>query len=77
MITSVSITGGVVVVLGLDAFTIQIEIAKVQRVKTTDGNLQLKTLVESHFEKTGSEKAEKTLANWKEEASSFWKVCVV
>merc|ERR1712194_773261 len=50
------------------------EIVKVQRVKTTDGNLQLKTMIESHFEKTGSEKAEKILANWDEEVSRFWQI---
>jgi len=50
------------------------EIVKVQRVKTSDGELQLKTLIENHFEKTGSEKAEKILNNWDEEVSRFWQI---
>jgi len=50
------------------------EIVKVQRVTTTDGELQLKTLIENHFEKTGSEKAEKILNNWDEEVSRFWQI---
>lgn len=50
------------------------EIVKVQRVKAADGQSQLKALIESHFEKTGSEKAEKILSNWDEELSNFWQV---
>jgi len=50
------------------------EIVKVQRVKSTDGQLQLKNMIQSHFEKTGSEKAEKILNNWDEELPTFWQV---
>merc|ERR1712174_51243 len=50
------------------------EIVKVQRVVATEGELQLKSLIEEHFKKTGSEKAEKILNNWDEEVSKFWQV---
>ena len=45
-----------------------------QRFKTSDGELHLKTLIENHFEKTGREKAEQILNNWDnwdEELSRF------
>jgi glutamate synthase (ferredoxin) len=50
------------------------EIVKYQRVKTTEGELQLRNIVERHFEKTGSEKAEEILDNWDEELGKFWQV---
>eukprot|EP00804_Cyclotella_cryptica_P030228 CCRYP_017107-RB/>CCRYP_017107-RB protein AED:0.04 eAED:0.04 QI:372/1/1/1/1/1/3/87/1683 len=50
------------------------EIVKYQRVKTTEGELQLRNIIERHFEKTGSEKAEEILDNWDEEVGKFWQV---
>ena len=50
------------------------EIVKVQRVSTFAGEVQLKNIVERHFEKTGSERAEAILDNWKEEVGKFWQV---
>ena len=50
------------------------EIVKVQRVSTFAGEVQLKNIVERHFEKTGSERAEAILDNWEEEVGKFWQV---
>lgn len=50
------------------------EIVKVQRVVTNEGNTQLKSIVQRHFEVTGSEKAEAILNNWDEEVTKFWQV---
>lgn len=50
------------------------EIVKVQRVVTSAGELQLRNIVERHFEKTGSERAESILDNWDEEVGKFWQV---
>lgn len=50
------------------------EIVKVQRVLTTEGEAQLKYMIERHYEKTGSEKAEDILNNWEEEIGKFWQV---
>jgi glutamate synthase (ferredoxin) len=50
------------------------EIVKYQRVTTAAGEAQLKNIVERHFEKTGSEKAEAILDNWDEEVRKFWQV---
>ncbi|KAL7508201.1 hypothetical protein ACHAXN_005280 [Cyclotella atomus] len=50
------------------------EIVKYQRVKTTEGELQLRNIIERHFEKTGSEKANDILDNWDEEVGKFWQV---
>lgn len=59
-----------------DGFTERVnsEIVKQQRVTTAAGELQLKNMIERHFEKTGSEKAEKILDNWDEEVGKFWQV---
>jgi glutamate synthase (ferredoxin) len=50
------------------------EIVKVQRVITTEGEAQLKYMIERHYEKTGSEKAEDILNNWEGEIGKFWQV---
>merc|ERR1712194_641741 len=50
------------------------EIVKMQRVATEAGQLQLRNIVERHFEKTGSERAESILDNWEEEVEKFWQV---
>jgi len=53
---------------------VNMEIVKVQRVSTKEGEAQLKAIVERHFEKTGSERAEYILENWDEELPKFWQV---
>ncbi|KAL9187401.1 hypothetical protein ACHAXT_001504 [Thalassiosira profunda] len=50
------------------------EIVKYQRVITAAGELQLRSIVERHFEQTGSEKAESILDNWDDEVGKFWQV---
>jgi len=50
------------------------EIVKVQRIKTAEGEAQLKHMIERHYEKTGSEKAEEILNNWDQELGRFWQV---
>ena len=50
------------------------EIVKVQRVMTLSGEAQLKNMIERHFEKTGSERAEEILNNWSTEVGKFWQV---
>merc|ERR1719253_596520 len=50
------------------------EIVKMQRVESAIGEGQLKHIIERHFEKTGSEKAEDILNNWKNEVGKFWQV---
>jgi len=50
------------------------EIVKMQRVTTGAGQDQLKHIIERHFEKTGSEKAEEILNNWDDEIGNFWQI---
>jgi len=50
------------------------EIVKMQRVESTEGEAQLKAIIERHFEKTGSEKAEDILNNWDTDIGKFWQV---
>jgi glutamate synthase (ferredoxin) len=50
------------------------EIVSVERVKTEAGEAQLKSMIERHFEKTGSERAEEILNNWNTEKLKFWQV---
>jgi len=50
------------------------EIVKVQRVVTVAGEAQLKSMIERHFEKTGSERAEEILNDWKTEVGKFWQI---
>lgn len=50
------------------------EIVKMQRVESAFGEGQLKHIIERHFEKTGSEKAEDILNNWEDEVGKFWQV---
>uniref|UniRef100_A0A7S2WL87 glutamate synthase (ferredoxin) n=1 Tax=Eucampia antarctica TaxID=49252 RepID=A0A7S2WL87_9STRA len=50
------------------------EIVKMQRIPTPEGEAQLKYIVERHFEKTGSEKAESILNNWEDEVGNFWQI---
>merc|ERR1719356_1668591 len=50
------------------------EIVKMQRLVTFEGEAQLKTMIERHFEITGSEKADEILGNWEEEKKKFWQI---
>ncbi len=50
------------------------EIVKKQRISTNDGRYQLKSLIEAHFQKTGSERAEKILDSWEAEVNNFWQI---
>jgi len=50
------------------------EIVKYQTVSTAAGEVQLRSMIERHFEQTGSEKAEAILDNWEEEKAKFWQV---
>jgi len=50
------------------------EIVQMQRVESSEGEAQLKHIIERHFEKTGSEKAEDILNNWENEIGNFWQV---
>jgi len=59
-----------------DSFDVRVnkEIVKTQRINTAEGEAQLKTIIERHYEKTGSEKAEVILNNWETEVTKFWQV---
>ena len=46
----------------------------IQHICTEAGEAQLKELIEAHFERTGSKKAEHILNNWGEYVSKFWQV---
>ncbi len=50
------------------------EIVKSQRIISGEGEAKLKTMIERHFQKTGSEKAEAILNNWENEIGKFWQV---
>ena len=47
------------------------EIVKAQKIVSNEGEAQLKHMIERHFEKTGSEKAEAILNNWDAEVGNF------
>lgn len=53
---------------------VNMEIVKVQRIATAEGESQLKHMIERHFELTGSERADEILGNWEEEKVKFWQV---
>ncbi|MGF1512932.1 MAG: glutamate synthase-related protein [Elainellaceae cyanobacterium] len=50
------------------------EIVSTQRVSTDAGEAQLKSLIEAHLERTGSQKAQQILDNWEEALPQFWQV---
>jgi len=50
------------------------EIVSVKKIATAAGEAQLKNMIERHFEKTGSEKADEILSNWETEKDKFWQV---
>lgn len=50
------------------------EIVKWQRLATSEGEAQLKHIIERHYQLTGSERADEILGNWEEEKKNFWQV---
>jgi glutamate synthase (ferredoxin) len=50
------------------------EIVKVQKIVTPEGEAQLKTMIERHYELTGSERADDILSNWEEEKNKFFQI---
>nr|YP_010338095.1 ferredoxin-dependent glutamate synthase [Erythrolobus coxiae]UNJ17680.1 ferredoxin-dependent glutamate synthase [Erythrolobus coxiae] len=50
------------------------ETVKIQRVETSAGKQQLKSLIEKHVTKTGSKKAAVILSNWDSFVSKFWQL---
>merc|ERR1712028_117953 len=48
------------------------EIVKMQRLVTEEGEAQVKSMIERHFELTGSEKADEILSDWENEKDNFW-----
>lgn len=50
------------------------EIVKIQRVSAPVGQMQLKSLIESHVEKTGSTKGATILKDWDKYLSLFWQL---
>jgi len=50
------------------------EIVKIQRITAQKGEQQLKELIQSHAEFTGSPKAQMILRNWSEYLPQFWQV---
>lgn len=50
------------------------EIVKIQRVVAPVGQMQLKTLIESHVEKTGSTKGSSILKEWERYLPLFWQL---
>ena len=50
------------------------EIVAIQRVVTTAGAAQLKSLITAHVEKTGSAKGKAVLASWDKYLPQFWQL---
>ncbi|CAM6047747.1 unnamed protein product [Sphagnum compactum] len=50
------------------------EIVKMQRVTAPAGQLQLQRLVQSHVDKTGSNKGKQVLSNWEKYLPLFWQL---
>nr|YP_009314478.1 Glutamate synthase [Liagoropsis maxima]SCW22732.1 Glutamate synthase [Liagoropsis maxima] len=50
------------------------EIVKIQKIITTEGEQQLKSLLELHLNKTNSSKARKILDSWSEFVPLFWQI---
>lgn len=70
-------TGGLAYFLDEDdTFTPQVnrEIVKMQRVTTPAGQAQLRLLIQSHTEKTGSAKGKYVLENWDKVIPQFWQL---
>ncbi|ESW34093.1 hypothetical protein PHAVU_001G123900 [Phaseolus vulgaris] len=70
-------TGGLAYILDEDDTLIpkvNREIVKIQRVSAPVGQMQLKSLIESHVEKTGSTKGATILKDWDKYLSLFWQL---
>ncbi|MEB3357861.1 MAG: glutamate synthase-related protein [Synechococcales bacterium] len=70
-------TGGLAYFLDEDpAFPAKVnpEIVKIQRVTAPSGEVQLKSLIQAHFERTGSKRAKQILDAWAEYLPRFWQV---
>ncbi|KAH7677006.1 Glutamate synthase (ferredoxin) protein [Dioscorea alata] len=70
-------TGGLAYILDEDDALIpkvNKEIVKIQRVNAPAGQMQLKSLIESHVEKTGSSKGATILNEWEAYLPLFWQI---
>ncbi|XP_017418245.1 ferredoxin-dependent glutamate synthase, chloroplastic isoform X1 [Vigna angularis] len=70
-------TGGLAYILDEDDTLIpkvNREIVKIQRVSAPVGQMQLKSLIEAHVEKTGSTKGAAILKDWDKYLSLFWQL---
>ncbi|XP_058107861.1 ferredoxin-dependent glutamate synthase, chloroplastic-like [Magnolia sinica] len=70
-------TGGLAYILDEDDTLIpkvNKEIVKIQRVMAPAGQLQLKSLIEAHVDKTGSNKGASVLREWDTYLSLFWQL---
>ena len=50
------------------------EIVKVQRISSAASEAQLKTMIDRHYQLTGSDRADEILSNWEEEKVKFWQI---
>ena len=53
---------------------VNFEIVKIQKICTEAGKFQLKGLIKSHVDRTGSQKGQIILDNWGDYVSKFWQV---
>lgn len=53
---------------------VNLEIVKIQKICTEAGEFQLKGLIQSHVDRTGSQKGQMILDNWGDYVSKFWQV---
>jgi glutamate synthase (ferredoxin) len=70
-------TGGIAYFLDIDGKfkeRLSQETLKVQRVSTVAGENQLKELIQSSYENTGSSRAKEILDNWSSYLPKFWQV---
>lgn len=70
-------TGGLAYILDEDNSFLEKynrEIVKPQRVESPVGIVQLKELISSHFDRTGSQKAQEILNHWETYLPKFWQV---
>lgn len=70
-------TGGLAYILDEDDTLIpkvNKEIVKIQRVNAPAGQMQLKSMIEAHVEKTGSEKGAAILREWEAHLPLFWQL---
>ncbi|MGP0129594.1 MAG: glutamate synthase large subunit [cyanobacterium endosymbiont of Rhopalodia musculus] len=53
---------------------VNLETVEIQKICTEAGEFQLKGLIQSHVDHTGSQKGQMILDNWKDYVSKFWQV---